>query len=107
MSNTPSDAELFALIDKHFGLKQRAFDTVIDPKTGRFHDAARYRDFAAAVLAKWGAPQPVVREPLPKFSALKFHARRDQKATVTLLFKDADTANAWVECITQKGGSNG
>lgn len=51
------------------------------------------------------APQPVVREPLPKFSALKFHARRDQKATVTLLFQDSDTANAWVECITQKGGS--
>ena len=58
MSNTPSDDVLFELIKEHFGLDKRPFDTVIDRKTGRFHDAARYRDFAAAVLAKWGTPQP-------------------------------------------------
>ena len=64
MSNTPSDDGLFELIKEHFDLDKRPFDTVIDRKTGRFHDAARYRDFASAVLARWGTPQPVVREPL-------------------------------------------
>ena len=63
MSNTPSDDGLFELIKEHFDLDKRPFDTVIDRKTGRFHDAARYRDFASAVLARWGTPQPVVREP--------------------------------------------
>ena len=58
MSNTPNDDILFELIKEHFGLDKRPFDTVIDRKTGRFHDAARYRDFASAVLARWGAPQP-------------------------------------------------
>lgn len=54
----PTDAELFALIKEHFGLDQRRDDTVINRSTGRFHDAQRYRDFAAAVLAiaKWGQP---------------------------------------------------
>ena len=64
MSNTPNDDILFELIKEHFGLDKRPFDTVIDRKTGRFHDAARYRDFASAVLARWGSPQPVAREPL-------------------------------------------
>ena len=64
MSNTPSDDGLFELIKEHFDLDKRPSDTVIDRKTGRFHDAARYRDFASAVLAHWGAPQPVAREPL-------------------------------------------
>ena len=61
--NTPSDDGLFELIKEHFDLDKRPFDTVIDLKTGRFQDAARYRDFASAVLARWGSPQPVVREP--------------------------------------------
>ena len=46
--------------------------------------------------------QPVAREPLPKFLALKFHARRDKKATVTLLFPGHEAADAWVRGI--KGG---
>ena len=52
------------------------------------------------------APQPVVREPLPKFTALRFRARRDKKAEVTLLFQGHETADAWVRGITKKGGSN-
>ena len=43
--------------------------------------------------------------PMPKFLALKFHARRDKKATVTLLFNDHETADAWVRGI--KGGQHG
>ena len=65
--------------------------------------------FARAVLEKWGQPaqaaEPVAREPLPKFLALKFHARRDKKATVTLLFPGHEAADAWVRGI--KGGQHG
>ena len=49
--------------------------------------------------------QPVAREPLPKFLALKFYARRDKKATVTLLFPGHEAADAWVRGI--KGGQHG
>ena len=55
--------------------------------------------------ALYTAPQPVAREPLPKFLALKFHARRDKKATVTLLFPGHEAADAWVRGI--KGGQYG
>ena len=51
------------------------------------------------------APQPVAREPLPKFLALKFHARRDKKAAVTLLFPGHEAADAWVRGI--RGGLHG
>ena len=54
--------------------------------------------------ALYTAPQPVAREPLPKFLALKFHARRDKKATVTLLFPGHEAADAWVRGI--KGGQH-
>ena len=50
------------------------------------------------------APQPVAREQLPKFLALKFHARRDKKATVTLLFPGHEAADAWMRGI--KGGQH-
>ena len=52
----PTDDELLALIEKHLGLKPRRDDTVIDPRTGRFHDVQRYRDLKADILAKWGTP---------------------------------------------------
>ena len=55
--------------------------------------------------AAFSAAQPVAREPLPKFLALKFHARRDKKATVTLLFPGHEAADAWVRGI--KGGQHG
>ena len=56
------------------------------------------------MYALYTAPQPVAREPLPKFLALKFHARRDKKATVTLLFPGHEAADAWVRGI--KGGQH-
>ena len=52
----PTDAELLTLIEAHLGLKPRRDDTVIDQRTGRFHDVQRYRDFARAVLQRWGQP---------------------------------------------------
>ena len=39
------------------------------------------------------------------FKALKFYARRDKKATVTLLFPGHEAADAWVRGI--KGGQHG
>ena len=49
MSNTPTDAEIIAV----------AATEGVRVRTG----AAAIK-FARAVLAKWGSPQPVVREPL-------------------------------------------
>lgn len=49
MSNTPSNAE--------------AWDLWLESITGGHHPASLAK-FARAVLAKWGTPQPVVREPL-------------------------------------------
>ena len=60
----PTDDELLALIEKHLGLKPRRDDTVIDPRTGRFHDVQRYRDLKADILAKWGTPPAVAGEPI-------------------------------------------
>ena len=57
----PTDDELLALIEKHLGLKPRRDDTVIDPRTGRFHDVQRYRDMKADILAKWGTPPAVAK----------------------------------------------
>ena len=56
MSNTPSDAEIEKLAQKHlkafvqFSLGEVWFEGEVE--------------FARAVLARWGTPQPVVREPL-------------------------------------------
>lgn len=99
MSNTPSDADVNDVVQQELN----------EYLNGAYADYSGAKDqlrcFARAVLAKWGAPQPVVREPLPQFQALKFHARRDKKATVTLLFQDAEVADAWVRGITQNGGT--
>ena len=56
MSNTPSDEEILVLAQQHlkafaqFRLGEVWFEGEVE--------------FARAVLEKWGAPQPVVREPL-------------------------------------------
>ena len=57
MSNTPSDAEIEALAAEHLKLFAQfsgAGDVWVEGEVA----------FARAVLAKWGTPQPVVREPL-------------------------------------------
>ena len=104
MSNTPSDDGLFELIKEHFGLDKRPFDTVIDRKTGRFHDAARYRDFASAVLVLLGSPQPVVREPLGNKDlqaiSLAYSASEDECTG----FRDGWRFAEKHYGITQKGG---
>lgn len=77
-------------------------------------EAARkegYKGTAAGRLLELGweirpvflTPQPTQAQagavPMPKFLALKFHARRDKKATVTLLFPGHEAADAWVRGI--------
>lgn len=106
MSNTPNDVILFELIKEHFGLDKRPFDTVIDRKTGRFHDAARYRDFAPAVLARWGSPQPVVRKTLAKAQIAEM--MRDTWGCASIAPRHALEFARAVERahgIAQKGGS--
>ena len=56
MSDTPNDAEILALAQQHL----KAF-AQFSPGGVWFEGEV---DFARAVLAKWGSPQPVVREPL-------------------------------------------
>ena len=56
MSNTPSDAEIEKLAAEHlkaFAQFTGAGDVWVEGEVA----------FARAVLAKWGTPQPVVREP--------------------------------------------
>ena len=71
---------------------------------GTWHDPST-TEHSPGMRPLCAAPQPVAREPLPKFLALKFHARRDKKATVTLLFPGHEAADAWVRGI--KGGQRG
>lgn len=78
-SAAPSDAELFPLIEKHFGMVPRRDDTVIDRRTGRFHDAQRYRDFAADLLSARAQPTPpAVVEPMTD-GLLQQHNRDSQE----------------------------
>ena len=56
MSNTPSDAEILALAQEHL----KALAQFVGAGEVWFEGEV---EFARAVLAKWGSPQPVVREP--------------------------------------------
>ena len=56
MSNTPSDAEIEKLAAEHL----KAFAQFQIGNQAWFEGEV---EFARAVLAKWGTPQPVVREP--------------------------------------------
>lgn len=91
----PTDTELLALIEKHLGFKPRRDDTVIDPRTGRFHDVQRYRDMKADILAKWGTPPAVAGEPVAWLSTdcigeryLCFTKPKDSNPARPLVFGD-------------------
>ena len=45
-----TDEQRYALIEKHLGLEQRKNATVIDHRTGRWTDAARYFDLMDAAI---------------------------------------------------------
>ena len=57
MSDAPTDAEILALAQQHL----KAFAQFTGAGEVWFEGEV---EFARAVLAKWGTPQPVAREPL-------------------------------------------
>ena len=61
MSNTPSDAEIEALVKRHGATSYRNRADTQHPAYGFTEDGLN--GLIDEVLAKWGTPQPVVREP--------------------------------------------
>ena len=96
MSNTPSDAEIDEVTLDVLGY------AALDKET---NETARM--IARAVLAKWGTPQPVAREPLTDEqmrTMRKKHPAEDLCGwSYRMGIADAETHHG----ITQKGGSNG
>ena len=62
MSNTPSKAEIEALAKRHGATSYRNRADTQHPAYGFTEDGLS--GLIDEVLAKWGTPQPVVREPL-------------------------------------------
>ena len=89
----PTDAEL---------------DELRQANSGRlnFVTFSEFRTIARAVLAKWGTPQPVVREPL---TTLTIAPVRRFLADRGIYLSDETTKELIVVAhgITQRGGSNG
>ena len=94
MNNTPTDAEIDEVTLDVLGY------AALDKET---NDTARM--IARAVLAKWGSPQPVVREPLTpeQISAMsRKHPAEDLCGwSYRMGIADAEAHHG----ITQKGGS--
>lgn len=61
MSNTPSKAEIEALVKRHGATSYRNRADTQHPAYGFTEDGLN--GLIDEVLAKWGSPQPVVREP--------------------------------------------
>ena len=98
MSNTPSDADIEALAQQHlkafaqFSAGEMWFEGEVE--------------FARAVLAKWGTPQPVVREPLTVQEVEQLLAQWSYELhgdRARYLVRMTEAAHG----IPQKGGSNG
>ena len=98
MSNTPSKAEIEALAQQHlkafvqFSLGEVWFEGEVE--------------FARAVLARWGTPQPVAREPLTDAQIAEM--MRDTWGCASIAPRHALEFARAVERahgITQKGGS--
>ena len=97
MSNTPSDAEIESLWDCYVGEPTAKLPLTRGDKFA----------FACAVLAKWGTPQPVVREPLTDAQIAEM--MRDTWGCASIAPRHALEFARAVERahgITQKGGSN-
>ena len=62
MSNTPSKAEIEALVKRHGATSYRNRADTQHPAYGFTEDGLN--GLIGEVLARWGTPQPVVREPL-------------------------------------------
>ena len=99
MTNTPSDAEIEKLAAEHlkaFAQFTGAGDVWVEGEVA----------FARSVLAKWGRPQPVVREPLTDEQLAEM--MRDTWGCASIAPRHALEFARTVERahgITQKGGS--
>ena len=96
--NTPSDEEIVALAQQHL----KAF-AQFSPGEVWFEGEV---EFARAVLAKWGTPQPVAREPLTNAQIAEM--MRDTWGCASIAPRHALEFARAVERahgITQKGGS--
>lgn len=80
MSNTPSKAEIEALVKRHGATSYRNRADTQHPAYGFTEDGLN--GLIDEVLAKWGTPQPVVREPLTReqVKAIMAEAGYDREA---------------------------
>lgn len=69
MSNTPSKAEIEALVKRHGATSYRNRADTQHPAYGFTEDGLN--GLIGEVLAKWSTPQPVVREPLKRVATIK------------------------------------
>ena len=100
MSNTPSKAEIEKLAAEHL----KAFSQF--PMGGQVWFEGEV-EFARDVLARWGTPQPVAREPLTDAQIAEM--MRDTWGCASIAPRHALEFARAVERahgITQKGGSN-
>ena len=101
MTNTPSKAEIEALAQQHlkafvqFSLGEVWFEGEVE--------------FARAVLARWGTPQPVVREPFTKAQQERLYQNRPANVGRGISLADWRRMVEFIEAahgITQKGGKD-
>lgn len=104
MSNTPSKAEIEALVKRHGATSYRNRADTQHPAYGFTEDGLN--GLIDEVLAKWGTPQPVVREPLTDEQLAEM--MRDTWGCASIAPRHALEFARTVERahgITQKGGS--
>ena len=104
MSNTPSKAEIEALVKRHGATSYRNRADTQHPAYGFTEDGLN--GLIDEVLAKWGSPQPVVREPLSDAQIAEM--MRDTWGCASSAPRHALEFARTVERahgITQKGGS--
>ena len=96
MSNTPSKVEIEALVKRHGATSYRNRADTQHPAYGFTEDGLN--GLIDEVLAKWGSPQPVVREPLTREKAMEIvKANPDTMSAIRM--------TEATHGIAQKGGS--
>lgn len=103
MSNTPSKAEIEALVKRHGATSYRNRADTQHPAYGFTEDGLN--GLIDEVLAKWGTPQPVVREPLtPSQYNIALGCATDIPPS---RYEAVTRAIERAHGLTQKGGQHG
>lgn len=105
MSNTPSKAEIEALVKRHGATSYRNRADTQHPAYGFTEDGLN--GLIDEVLAKWGTPQPVVREPLTHDEALDAFCHTPGIYQFVQAFMAGVRFAEQAHGITQKGGQHG